>query len=67
MRELYHAEYVTGAAREAQGMARIAGETNQDVLNEHATKALLEAHRLSPYRSPSEPDQTQQPDRGHER
>ena len=67
MRGLYHAEYVTGAAREAQGMARIAGETNQDVLNEHATKALLEAHRLSPYRSPSEPDQTQQPDRGHER
>lgn len=67
MRELYHAEYVTGAAREAQGMARIAGETNRDVLNEHATKALLEAHRLSPYRSPAEPDQTQQPDRGHER
>lgn len=67
MRELYHAEYVTSAAREAQGMARIAGETNQDVLNEHATKALLEAHRLSPYRSPSESDQSQQRDQGHER
>lgn len=67
MRELYHAEYVTGAAREAQGMARISGESNQDVLTEHATKALLEAHRLSPYRNPSEPDHTQQRDQGPER
>jgi len=67
MRELAHNNYVSGAAREVQGVARIAGETNQDTLNELAKRALLNADQHSPYRHISDQDNTQHRDPGPER
>lgn len=66
MRERYHEEYVSRAAREVQGMARNAGESDQKILDALGSNARLNAIRSSPYIS-SEPDQTQHRDQGPER
>lgn len=67
MREVSHQHYITDAAREAQLMARVAGESDQQSLTTLATRALLNAHEHSPYRHFSEQDQSQQHNQGPER
>jgi hypothetical protein len=67
MREVSHKHYVIDAAREAQLMARVAGESDQQSLTTLATRALLNAHEHSPYRHFSEQDQSQQHNQGPER